>query len=102
MAESELAIFEGEDRSIEVRLEAESIWLTQAQMAEVFDASTDNISLHLKNIYASEELDEAATAEDFLVVRQEGKRQVRRRLKHYNLDAIVSVSYARTGTRTRE
>lgn len=102
MAESELVIFEGGDRRIEVRLEAESIWLTQAQMAEVFGTSVDNISLHLKNIYASEELSEAATTEDFSVVRQEGKRQVRRRLKHYNLDAIISVDYVRTGTRTRE
>ncbi|GGY00693.1 hypothetical protein GCM10007160_30540 [Litchfieldella qijiaojingensis] len=55
--------------------------------------STDNISLHLKNIYADEELDEAATTEESSVVRQEGRRRVRRRVKHYNLDAIISVGY---------
>ncbi len=62
-------------------------------MADVFDTSTDNIGLHLKNIYRTAELVESATTEDFSVVRQEGKRQVKRRLKHYNLDAVISVGY---------
>lgn len=62
-------------------------------MAELFATSTDNIGLHLKNIYKDRELPEAATTEDFSVVRQEGHRQVQRRLKHYNLDAIISVGY---------
>nr|WP_246316269.1 virulence protein RhuM/Fic/DOC family protein [Tepidicella baoligensis] len=74
-------------------MEGETVWLTQAQMAELFDTSTDNISLHLKNIYADKELQEPATTEDFSVVRQEGARQVKRQLKHYNLDAIISVGY---------
>jgi hypothetical protein len=65
----------------------------QAQMAELFGTSTDNISLHLKNIYKEDELDEFVTTEDFSIVRQEGKRQVRRYIKHYNLDAIISVGY---------
>jgi len=68
------------------------------------ETSTDNISLHLKNIYADNELSEAATTEDFSVVRQEGRRQVRRTLKHYNLDAIISVAYrvnSRRGTQFR-
>jgi len=69
------------------------VWLSQAQMAELFETSSDNISLHLKNIYKEQELNESSTAEDFSVVRQEGARQVRRKLKHYNLDAIISVGY---------
>lgn len=67
--------------------------LSQAQIAQLFHTSADNISLHLKNIFAEQELDESATTEDFSVVRQEGRRQVTRRLKHYNLDAVLSVGY---------
>ena len=78
---------------MEVRLEGETLWITQSQMAELFATSADNISLHLKNIYKDSELDEIATAEDFSVVRQEGVRQVARQLKHFNLDAIISVGY---------
>lgn len=88
-----IVIFESGDQPVQVRLEGETIWLTQAQMAELFGTSTDNISLHLKNIYIDKELEEPATAEDFSVVRQEGAREVRRQLKHYNLDAIISVGY---------
>ena len=90
---------------LEVRLSGETLWLTQVQMAELFQTSADNISLHLKNIFEDKELDEAATAEDFSVVRQEGARQVRRNLKHYNLDAIISVGYrvkSHTATRFRQ
>ncbi len=78
---------------VEVRFEQETVWLSQAQMAQLFDTSADNISLHLKNIFAENELDEKATTEDFSVVRQEGKREVKRLLKHYNLDAAISVGY---------
>lgn len=91
--QGQLVIFESETHSVQVRLEGETVWLTQAQMAELLETSTDNISLHLKNIYADHELQEAATTEDFPVVRQEGARQVRRQIKHYNLDAIISVGY---------
>lgn len=90
---SDIVIFETGDQPVQVRLEGETVWLTQAQMAELFGTSTDNISLHLKNIYTDKELQEPATTEDFSVVRQEGARQVKRQLKHYNLDAIVSVGY---------
>ncbi|WP_101674405.1 RhuM family protein [Alloalcanivorax mobilis] len=102
---SDIVIFEEDAGSVEVRLEGETLWATQGQMAELFDTSTDNIGLHLKNVYAEAELDEAATTEDFSVVRQEGKRQVRRRLKHYNLDAVISVGYrvsSRRATRFRQ
>ena len=78
---------------LEVWLEDETIWLTQKQMAELFGCSSENVILHLKNIYAEDELTEAATAKDFLVVRIEGKRRVSRRIKYYNLDAIISVGY---------
>ena len=90
---NKLVIFEQGKRPVEVRLEGETVWLNQTQMADLFDTSTDNISLHLKNIYADNELEELATTEDYSVVRQEGSRTVRRRLKHYNLDAIISVGY---------
>ena len=92
---SQIQIYQSEDGqvSLQVSLENETVWLNQPQMAMLFDTSTDNISLHLKNIYAEGELDENLTTEDFSVVRQEGKRQVKRTLKHYNLDAIISVGY---------
>jgi len=85
---SPIVIYEGADKAVEVRLDTdqETVWLTQRQLSEVFDTSTDNIGLHLKNIYADEELDENATTEDSSVVRQEGQREVRRRVKHYNLN----------------
>ena len=77
----------------EVALDRDTVWLSQAKMAMLFDTSTDNISLHLKNIYQEGELDELATTEEFSVVRTEGSRSVRRQIKHYNLDAIISVGY---------
>ena len=71
----------------------ETIWLTQKNMAELFGCSSDNISLHLQNIYNDGELSENATTEEISVVRQEGNRQVNRKLKYYNLDTIISVGY---------
>ena len=78
---------------LDVWLEDETIWLTQKQMGFLFGCAMENIIHHLKNIYAEEELDEAATTKDFLVVRLEGRRSVTRKVKHYNLDAIISVGY---------
>ena len=77
----------------------------ERQMAEVFGTSVDNVGLHLKNIYSDGELVEVSTAEDYLVVRTEGKRRVRRTLKHYNLDAVISVGYrvnSKRGMRFRQ
>ncbi|MBK1674254.1 hypothetical protein CKO35_13260 [Ectothiorhodospira shaposhnikovii] len=90
-----IIIYGAADKAVEVRLDTdqETVWLSQRQMADVFDTSTDNIGLHLKNIYADDELVEEATTEESSVLRQEGQRQVRRRVKHYNLDAIISVGY---------
>ena len=78
---------------IQVRLHDENIWLTQKSMAQLFDCSTDNIALHLKNIFQTGELDEMATTEDSSVVQKEGKRNVSRNIKFYNLDAVISVGY---------
>ncbi|MBU2827123.1 hypothetical protein HF920_03315 [Acidithiobacillus ferriphilus] len=88
----------GGSDATEVRLEGETVWLTQKQMAELFATTPENILMHLKNVYQEGELRESATAKDFLVVRQEGKRQVKRQLKHYNLDAIISVGYRMNST----
>lgn len=82
----------GED-GIEVRIVNETVWLSQKLIATLFDTSTDNIGLHLKKIYSEEELDEKATTEDFSVVQQEGSRKVERKIKFYNLDAIISVGF---------
>ena len=82
-----------EDISVNAFVKDETIWLTQRGMAKLFDCSTDNISLHLKNIYAEGELLKSTTAEESSVVQTEGARQVRRKAKLYNLDAIISVGY---------
>ena len=90
---SDLIIFEDDAQQVEVRLEGETVWLTQRQMGELFGTTAENVLMHLKNVFRDGELDESATTKDFLAVRQEGSRQVKRRLKHYNLDAIISVGY---------
>ena len=81
------------EEGIEVRVHGESVWLTQKGMAELFDCSSDNIGLHLRNIYESKELDEISTTEESSVVQKEGKRTVTRKVKFYNLDSIISVGY---------
>lgn len=78
---------------LQVALVQETVWLSQAQMGHLFETTPENILMHLKNIFNAEELAEEATTKDFLVVRQEGTRQVHRRIKHYSLDAIISVGY---------
>lgn len=95
MNDQQIQIFTSEDGQsyLEVTLEQETVWLSQAQMGDLFATTSENVLMHLRNIFKDEELSEQATAKDFLVVRQEGKRQVRRSIKHYNLDAIISVGY---------
>jgi len=105
--QGEILLYEngGEKEFVSVVFQDETFWLTQSGMAELFDCSTDNISLHLKNIYAEEELTPEATTEKISVVRQEGSRQVRRTLDHYNLDAIIAVGYrvnSKKATRFRQ
>ncbi len=104
--QNQALIYQAEDGSfqLEVRLKSDTIWLTQKQMAELFGTSSDNIGLHLKNIYTEEELSEKATTEDYSVVRLEGTRKVSRKVRHYNLDAIISVGYrvnSKQGTQFR-
>lgn len=82
-----------EQVSVDVIVKDETIWTTQRAMAELFGCSSDNISLHLKNIYASDELQEISTTEKFSVVQKEGSRNVNRKVIFYNLDAIISVGY---------
>lgn len=89
----QLIIFDAGNSPVQVRLEGESIWLTQRQIAEVFATTPENVLMHLKNTFRDGELEEAATTKDFLAVQTEGRRQVQRRLKHYNLDAVISVGY---------
>ena len=92
---AEFLIFERQthDRGIQVRFENGDLWLTQKAMSELYNCSSDNIGLHLKNIYNDLELDRNSTTEDFSVVQKEGKREVTRKLKYYNLDAVISVGY---------
>jgi prophage maintenance system killer protein len=89
---------------IEVRLEQETLWLSQAQMAELFDKDVRTINEHMQNIFADSELDQKATIRKFRIVRQEGSRQVKREIDHYNLDMIISVGYrvnSKKGTQFR-
>jgi len=102
----EIIIYQPDDKStqLEVRIEEETVWLSQKQMALLFDCSADNVSLHLKNIYKEEELLESATSEDFSEVQQEGNRFVKRKVVYYNLDAVISVGYrvnSKRGTQFR-
>jgi hypothetical protein len=103
---SHFLIYEAEDGTlkIDVRFEGDTVWLTQPAIAELFGTTVPNISMHLKNIFEEGELTPEATLQNFLTVRQEGSRQVSRKLEHYNLDAIISVGYrvkSRTATRFR-
>ncbi|PVD52053.1 cell filamentation protein Fic [Terrimonas sp.] len=104
--ESEILIYqtEGGDTRIEVRLESEDVWLSQVQMAVLYQTTKQNISLHLKNIFKEGELAEELTVKDYLTVQLEGGRSIKRAIKYYNLDAIISVGYrvdSRRGTQFR-
>ena len=101
---AEFLIFqiEGKEDGVQVVYHNESVWCTQKAMAQLFDCSTDNIGLHLKNIYETGELVQEATTENFSVVQTEGERQVNRKLKFYNLDAIISVGYRVNSTRATQ
>ena len=91
--------------SLEVRLENETVWLTQAQIVELFQSSKGNISEHIANIFEQEELEEGATVRDFRTVQTEGGRMVTRTLTYYNLDVIISVGFrvnAKRGVRFRQ
>ncbi len=93
--DNQIAFYQSPDGvvHIEVLYAEENIWLTQKKMAELFDCSTDNISLHLKNIYQEQEIDQKSTNEEFSVVQKEGEREVSRMVSFYSLEAIIAVGY---------
>lgn len=93
--DGEMVVYVGDDGKprIEVKFQGETVWLTQAQLVELFDSSKSNISEHIKNIYTEGELEEAATVRKFRTVRIEGDREVTREIEHYNLDMIISLGY---------
>ena len=101
-----IEIFQTEDgqNRIEIRLSQDTLWLSQAQMAELFDKDVRTINEHIRNVFAEGELDRKATIRKFRIVRQEGARQVAREIEHYDLDAAISVGYrvnSRKGTQFR-
>ena len=107
MQEHEIILYQLEDTKVYVNVifKEETFWMTQRAMAELFDCTADNISLHLKNIYKEEELDAGATTEFFSVVQNEGGRNVSRKVKCFNLDAIIAVGYrinSKKATRFRQ
>ena len=93
--ENKMIIYTSDDGQvkIEVKLEDENVWLTQNAMAELFDTTKQNISLHIKNIFEEGELKENSTVKESLTVQKEGNRNVERNVKFYNLDLIISVGY---------
>jgi hypothetical protein len=95
LPDNQITVYQTSDGkvNIEVLYSDENIWLSQKRMAELFDCTPDNISLHLKNIYQERELEELSTTEDFSVVQNEGSRQVTRKMKCYSLEAIIAVGY---------
>ena len=103
---SEIILYQTDDghTRLEVRFEGETVWLTQSQMADLFQTTKQNISLHIQNVYSEKELEKGGTVKEYLTVQSEGGRQVKREMEHYNLDVIISVGYrvkSRTGTQFR-
>ena len=95
MKQDQIVIYQTEDgqTQIDVRLENETVWLTQAQMVELFQTTKQNISLHVGNVFKEGELEREATVKEYLTVQKEGKREIARQVKYYNLDVIISVGY---------
>lgn len=89
MSEQNVVVYNEGELELKVSVDEDIIWLSQVQMSELFSTSIDNISLHLKNIYKERELDEKSTVEESSVVRKEGNRTVKRKIKHYNLDVNI-------------
>ena len=106
-ATQDIVVYHSEDNTVrlDVQLAEETVWLTQLQMAMLFDATVPNISMHIRNIFKEEELTREATVKDFLIVQTEGGREVSRRVQCYNLDVIISVGYrvkSKRGTQVRQ
>ena len=96
--DSNLIIYQDDDGLVRVsaRFADEDVWLTQGQLAEIYNTTQQNIAQHIKNIYADGELADSATHKKYLLVKQEGSRSVRRNIDHYNLDMIISLGYTKT------
>ena len=92
---NQIVIYQSEDgqTQVDVRLENETVWLTQAQMVELFQTTKQNVSLHVGNVFKEGELEEKSTVKEYLTVQNEGERKVSRKVKYYNLDVIISVGY---------
>lgn len=93
LEQDSIVIYDTLVKGVEVRVSKDTLWLSQKIMSDVFETSSDNIGLHLKNIYQEGELDEDSTTEESSVVQKEGAREVKRKVKQYNLDAIIAVGY---------
>src|SRR6188508_1595224 len=93
LEQDSIVIYSTLSKGVEVRISNETLWLNQKKIAEVFETSVDNISLHFKNIFQEGELVEESTTEESSIVQKEGKREVKRKVKLYNLDAIIAVGY---------
>ena len=93
--ENKLVLYKDDEGKLSVNtlFADEDVWLTQAQLAEIYQTTQQNVSLHLQGIYEDKELDDESTHKKFLLVRQEGKRQVKREIEHYNLDVIIALGY---------
>jgi hypothetical protein len=93
--ENKLILYKDEEGKVSVntRFADEDVWLTQAQLAEIYQTTQENISMHISNIYTDGELDENRTVKNFLTVREEGKRKVQRDIIYYNLDVIIALGY---------
>ncbi|MBQ2534622.1 MAG: virulence protein RhuM/Fic/DOC family protein, partial [Prevotella sp.] len=92
---NQIIIYQTEDgqTQVDVRLENETVWLTQAQMVELFQTTKQNVSLHVGNVFKEGELEQKSTVKEYLTVQKEGERKVSRKVKYYNLDVIISVGY---------
>lgn len=106
-SDESVVIYRSADNAVQldVQLADETVWLTQAQMAMLFDSTKQNVSLHINNIYKEGELFREATVKDYLTVQNEGGRQITRRVLYYNLDVIISVGYrvkSQRGTQFRQ
>lgn len=93
--ETDILIYQTEDgdTKIDVRLENETVWMTQKAIAELYQTSSQNITLHIKNIYEEDELEQESTCKNYLQVQNEGSREVKRNAKHYNLEVIIAIGY---------
>ena len=104
--QNEIVLYQpNENLQLQVRIENDTVWLTQTQMVQLFASTKQNISLHINNIFREGELEEISTVKEYLTVQREGNRDITRKVKYYNLDVIISVGYrikSIVGTRFRQ